>query len=202
MTSLRVGSFEPRTEAMGPGVRACLWVAGCSIGCIGCATPEFIPRDSGTERTVERACNAIDRAIDAHGIEGVSFSGGEPFEQAAALAEVARHVRARGLSVLSWSGYRHERLVSDRAPAGANALLAELDVLIDGAYVAAKMPGSGPLRGSSNQRIIRLTDRYAESDFTDRVLEARFGDDGKLVFTGVDDTGAMRTFLRLMGVSE
>jgi anaerobic ribonucleoside-triphosphate reductase activating protein len=197
--TVRVGAFEPLTQAMGPGRRACLWVAGCSLNCKGCATPEFIPRESGTERPVADVIAEIFAAADQHGLEGVSFSGGEPFQQAEALAVIAAAVRERGLSTVSWSGYVRRHLEGASAPAGAAALLSRLDVLIDGRFVERRM-GGGPLRGSSNQRIHLLTERYAEGDFTDRVIEAHAdAASGKLVVNGVDDMRGLRVFLQMFG---
>jgi anaerobic ribonucleoside-triphosphate reductase activating protein len=202
MSALRFGAFEPLTQAMGPGNRCCLWVAGCSLNCHGCATPEFIPKESGSTRSVADIIEMIDAACVTGALEGISFSGGEPFEQAEALAEIARHARSLELSTLSWSGYTRAHLEGPRAPKGAAALLAELDVLIDGRYVRSKMNGD-PLRGSSNQRIHLLTSRYAADDFSNVILEARVGaENGKLVVTGVDDTDPLRIFLKMFGVSE
>lgn len=226
-----VGHFEPATRAMGPGLRACLWVRGCPIRCPGCATPEFIPmpeehsylaviarpepkqsRDLGTASsglprrltpyndpvTIAEVCAWIDRAATEHCIEGVSFSGGEPFAQASALATIAHHAHSHGLSTLAWSGWTRAHLEGPEAPAGSRDLLTQLDVLIDGPYVAALGP-SQPLRGSSNQTIHLLTVRYRPEDVARATLEVRIGNDG-IVVSGVTDYSTLRATLATFGV--
>lgn len=197
-----VGAFVPQTLAMGPGSRACLWVAGCSINCRGCTTPELIGTERGVLHGIEEVCAWIDQAQAEHGVEGVSFSGGEPFEQAEALAVVARHARSKGLSTLSWSGFVRRHLEGERGPPGANAFIAELDVLIDGPFLDTKVNGD-PLRGSSNQVIHRLTERYAEADFDQqRVIDVQLPrkDGEEIIINGVADSRKMRILLKLYGV--
>jgi anaerobic ribonucleoside-triphosphate reductase activating protein len=102
-----VAAFEPRSLANGPGLRAVLWVQGCGKRCPGCFNPEFQQRAGGREVAVEEVLQWI---ADAQGIEGVTFSGGEPFDQAEALAAVARGAQARGLGVVVFTGYERGEL--------------------------------------------------------------------------------------------
>jgi organic radical activating enzyme len=99
--------------------------------------------------------------------EGISFSGGEPFLQASALALLAREVRRSGRSVVSYSGFTLQELQSGEVPDAA-ALLSELDILIDGPFVPAQA-ATLPWRGSSNQQIHFLTDRYGPQDLSHAV---------------------------------
>lgn len=199
-THVNVGAFEPRTRAMGPGVRACLWVRGCSINCPGCATPEFIPANPATQVSIEMLIANIERARDEHRIEGVSFSGGEPFEQAFALAEIARATRGFGLSTLSWSGYTRRHLESGAAPPGSQELMSALDVLIDGPFVRSKLARL-PLRGSSNQQVHLLTDRYGPDDFRHAVVEARLRS-GRVIVTGVMDVAGIDAVANALSVAD
>jgi anaerobic ribonucleoside-triphosphate reductase activating protein len=198
---MRVGAFEPLTVAMGPGKRACLWVAGCPMRCKGCGTPEFLKKDSGFASTTLRMQRRIDASIRRNGITGVSFSGGEPFAQARAVAEIARHARKRGLSTLSWSGFTREHLEGPNAPDGAAELLAELDVLIDGLFMRDRMDDT-PYRGSSNQVIHLLTGRHASDEFEQQVIQAEISErDNAVVIHGVNDVRGMRVALKLIGLS-
>ncbi|MDO8463240.1 MAG: 4Fe-4S single cluster domain-containing protein [bacterium] len=194
-----VGRFQEATRAMGPGLRACLWMRGCPFRCRGCATPELqaFARDGrGSEQhTVAQVSAWIDRAKAEHGIDGVSFSGGDPFAQAPALVEIARHARVRGLSTLAWSGYTLRELRSEHAPVGAQALLEQLDVLIDGRFVQ-RLAAGDPLRGSSNQRMHLLTGRHTLDEFLHTEVEVVVAPDGTLV-TGVTDYELVRVVLDL-----
>ena len=94
-------------------------------------------------------------------IEGVTCSGGEPFAQAEALAAILRGVRSSQCGTIVFSGYRLEylRQRAAREPAIAEAL-GLIDVLIDGVYMEERNNSHLRMRGSDNQRIHFLTDRY------------------------------------------
>lgn len=148
--------------------------------------------------SVVELCERITRAQAEQGIEGVSFSGDEPFEQAPALAEIACHARGLGLSVLSWSGFPRDHLSGPRAPLGAADLISQLDVLIDGPFVRRRI-GQDPLRGSTNQTVHLLTARYPRAAFAAASLEVRI-EAGRVVASGVVDSDELRTTLALLGL--
>ncbi|MBI2483216.1 radical SAM protein [Candidatus Uhrbacteria bacterium] len=198
---VQVGECTASTEAMGPGRRACLWVRGCSICCPGCATPEFIPLSTTHGVSVEEIGAWIARARTEQQITGVSFSGGEPFEQAVALAAIARYARTIGCSVLSWSGYTRAHLEGSSAPPGSAELLATLDALIDGPFIAAQQGGAPPLRGSTNQVLHLLTDRHRSEDFCVRTVEIRTDAQDHPIAVGVDRYARQHAILRLLGQS-
>lgn len=156
--NLRLHRFLPRTAVEGPGLRACVWVQGCSIRCRGCFNPGTWPAAGGEVVSVDELAARI---VATDGIEGVTFLGGEPFEQAAALAELGRRVRARGLSVMTFTGLVREE-VEAAGRAEWDALLSVTDLLVDGPYVEELQDLSRPWVGSSNQRFHLLTDHYAD----------------------------------------
>ena len=176
----RIHATEPRSRANGPGARFVVWFQGCSLGCPGCFNPGTHDAGAGTAVEVDALLARIGATT---GIDGVTLSGGEPFEQPDAALALLRGARALGLSTLAFSGFTIDELRA--RPLGA-AILAELDVLIDGRYVAGDRLGAG-LRGSTNQRIHVLGGRYtvAEVEATP-VAEVRIGPDGSVVLTGVD----------------
>lgn len=152
--SLRLHRRIAESEVNGPGLRAVLWVQGCHLACPGCWNPQTHPQDGGELWTVDALdfwLAGLDRT------SGVTFSGGEPFAQAQALAELARRIHARGQTVVCFTGYTLEVLRRWSKPDIA-ALLAEVDLLIDGPYLADQ-PSDHPLIGSANQRLHFLTDR-------------------------------------------
>lgn len=144
---------EPAVTVLGPGRRFVIWTQGCPRRCPGCVAESSHSGQAGTELPAARLALEI---LLSHA-DGLTVSGGEPFLQPQALAEVIRRVRQqRDLGVIVYTGYLYEELA---ALPGAEALLAVTDLLIDGPYVK-ELDDGGSLRGSSNQRVIPLTDRY------------------------------------------
>ena len=161
---LRVATISDDTEAEGPGRRWALWVQGCTIRCPGCCNPEMFGKDGGSEMSIDALTDRM-RAAKAKGVEGISVLGGEPFEQAAGVAQVARNARSLGLTVMVYSGYRLDEL---RERDDAAQLIAEIDLLVDGRYDREKPEPPPPLGrrwlGSTNQTIHYLTDKYTADD--------------------------------------
>ena len=187
--SVRLAAFLPRSRANGPGLRAVVWVQGCALRCPGCFNPDFLPLEGGTLHEPAAIAGMI---LSNNEIEGVTFSGGEPFLQAAALAEVARLVREAGKSVLIFTGFEWESLQSSHDP-GHHSLLAQADTLIAGPY-RSEEPSSHPLLASGNQRLVHLTDRYRDEDFVTskaRRTEFRIASDGTTTVTGFPAGGIL-----------
>ncbi|MCB9536248.1 MAG: radical SAM protein [Myxococcales bacterium] len=177
---LRIALEVPDTEAEGPGRRYAVWVQGCPLRCPGCCNPDLLPFRGG--RAVAPAELAA-RVVATPGIEGLTLLGGEPFAQAAPLAEVAEQVRAAGLSVMVFSGFTLEAL---RARADAARLLAATDLLVDGPYDARRPDTRRRWVGSTNQRTLALTDRYDPQSprfFAPREVELRLVN-GRLIVNG------------------
>jgi anaerobic ribonucleoside-triphosphate reductase activating protein len=186
---LRVATIIDDAEAEGPGRRFALWVQGCTIRCPGCCNPEMFTNVGGTEITVDAVVERLGAGERA--IEGVSILGGEPFEQAAGVADLARRVRERGLTVMIYSGYTIGELrdQSTRDP-GVAALLGEIDVLVDGRYDRERPEPPPPVGrrwlGSTNQVMHFLTPAYSASDprmHAANTVEIHWRD-GKLVLNG------------------
>lgn len=182
MVSVNVHAMEPRSRANGPGTRFVVWFQGCSLGCPGCFNPDTHVSGARALHTVDDLVAQILAQGDA--IEGITLSGGEPFEQPDAALALVSAVRARtGLSILIFSGYTIEEI--RELPQGP-AILAHIDVLVDGRYQARQRLGRG-LRGSANQRIHLLGDRYRPGDVeATPEAEIRIDARGQVVLTGVD----------------
>jgi len=195
-----LGRFDPCVQdAIGPGRRAGIWVRGCPFRCDGCCSPEFLkPGDEDELVLVEDVIKHICEAYEEHEIEGVTLSGGEPFRQAIPLAVIAAAAQHLGLSVQCWTGYAIEELRASNAPVGAAELLSFCDVLIDGRFESS-LP-IAPMRGSTNQRIHLLTDRYTESDYTRRSVELRLDQNGGLTSYGIIPPAAVEIAAALLGI--
>lgn len=181
------------TRVLGPGLRGVVWVQGCCFHCPGCIAPDWIAHKVG--RLVRPQELAEELLADAQ-VSGLTFSGGEPMLQAAGLAELARAARRmRDVSVICFSGFTLEQLhAAEGRMTGVSDLLRELDVLIDGQYVAGENDALG-MRGSSGQRVHLLSERLREFDFehAPRQAEIRIGD-GYAFLVGVPPPGLAQAF--------
>jgi len=176
---LRVARVVERTESEGPGQRFAVWVQGCSLRCAGCCNAEMFPARGGA---MEDPQKLAERA-SACGVDGVTLLGGEPFEQVDACAAFAREARARGLSVMTFTGFTIEELAERE---GARALIDACDLLVDGRFVREELDASRRWIGSKNQRMHFLTARYDREDprFRERqTAEIRFSR-GEIVMNG------------------
>ncbi|SRR5579883_15246 len=148
---LNIMGYVDESEVNGPGCRAVVWVQGCLRECPGCFNLESWSFEMNQLISID---NLVERILSHPRNQGVTFSGGEPFWQAPALAAVASKVKEAGLNVMSFTGFTLEQLQGPYAPAGSQALLDKLDILIDGPYIqslAINSPNS-PV-SSSNQKI-------------------------------------------------
>ena len=131
----------------GPGFRTAIYCAGCNHQCPGCHNPQSWSFDQGREMTVEE----IMSVIEADPFANVTFTGGDPMYQAAGFAELARQIHRRtSKDIWCYTGFTLESLIT----ADQRDLLAELDVLVDGPFVASLRDEELLFRGSSNQRLI------------------------------------------------
>lgn len=151
----------------GPGLRVIFWVQGCSLRCTrNCLNPHLLREQGGwLVAPSELAETVLTKARDYAEVEGVTVLGGEPFDQAGALAQTLAPVSTAGLSVMVYTGHAFEALRS-RAESddGVARLLALCDLLVDGPFVDELFDGSLVWRGSTNQRLLSLSGRYSESD--------------------------------------
>ena len=149
---MRYGQIRQYDIANGPGIRATVFVTGCTRHCVNCFNPEYQDFQAGQEWTDAETTQLLSY-LQAPVNGGLTFLGGEPMENAADLAKLAERVKQAmpQKSIWVYSGYLYEEILADPEKA---ALLHWCDVLVDGPFVdALKDPGLY-FRGSSNQRII------------------------------------------------
>ncbi|OZH53347.1 ribonucleoside-triphosphate reductase [Hydrocoleum sp. CS-953] len=180
---LNIMGYVDESEVNGPGCRAVVWIQGCKKGCSGCFNPDSWSFDINQLISIEELANKI---LNNPRNTGVTFSGGEPFLQASALAELAKILKSRGLNVMSFSGFTLRELQSKNAPVGAKELLSQLDILIDGPFVeplAIHSPNS--LVSSSNQKVRVFNPTLKNQlNWASDLLEIHVLKDGSRIFTG------------------
>ena len=140
----------------GPGFRTAIFVQGCPYHCEGCHNPQSQPFEGGTVWTLDD----VEKKFTGNPLlSGITLSGGEPAEQAAPCAELARRAHQKGLNVWTYSGSTLEKL-QERAKTDSalEQLLAETDVLVDGPFILAQRSLELDFCGSKNQRLIDMNE--------------------------------------------
>lgn len=183
---LNVFKILKKTSAEGPGQRFCIWVQGCSLKCSGCFAKATWSHKENILYSVDELFSLIEEMKNQ--IEGVTFLGGEPFEQAEALSVLAGKVKSIGLSVVTFSGNTYESL-KVKGDMNIDSLLSNTDLLIDGPFVQEEIDYSRPWVGSSNQKYRFLTDRYSLKDIlmAHNKVEIRINRNGSFFANGMGD---------------
>lgn len=159
---VRLASLVEESIVDGPGMRFVLFTQGCPHRCPGCHNPQTHLKHGGRLYSLDQILSLYDQHTAC---QGITFSGGEPFLQGGPLAKIAEAIHARGGDVITYTGYRYERLKElAKEDEGILALLKETDLLIDGPYIQEKRSLEIPFVGSSNQRLIALTQRGLSLD--------------------------------------
>ena len=182
-STINLAGFLARSSVNGPGIRSVVWVQGCPIHCEGCFNPQFLPFSKAEEVTPSALA---DRICAQEPIEGVTFTGGEPFAQADALGELGKRLQGHGHSIVTFTGFSANLVLGSTRPSWKR-LLTVTDLLIAGPYIPS-LKCETPLIGSSNQRIIQLNDSLAvHASYTPvsgHVTEFTIYADGTLTATG------------------
>lgn len=186
----------PASHANGPGLRAVVFFQGCTLGCAKCFNPST-HAFQGVEIAPEKIAKALVGAHREHILEGITFSGGEPMQQAESLLALMQNLRsqAAGLSLGMFSGYTeceldegrfsvwcHELEAQDKRSLW-EAIRAHLDFAVLGRFNFLQ-PSTAPLRSSRNQVLRLLSNRYTEADFGEQLVEVSIHDDGRAEVTG------------------
>lgn len=150
---MRIAGIVHESVTDGPGLRTTIFFQGCPHACPGCHNPQTWDMTGGEAVSFEALKNRL-RLSPL--LSGVTLSGGDPFAQAEAAAQVAAYGKAKGLNVWVYTGYRWEKLLKEMDRPGFRDLIQQADVLIDGPFQINHRDLNLPFRGSSNQRILRV----------------------------------------------
>jgi anaerobic ribonucleoside-triphosphate reductase activating protein len=178
---IHLHAVENASRANGPGLRAVIWFQGCTLRCPGCFNLATHGPQGGYESDTESLASKI-LSLGSE-IEGITLSGGEPFQQPEALNDLLESLCNTRMSRIVFSGYTLDEI--NTLPLGAK-ILKGIDVLVAGRYIASQHLGHG-LLGSSNQKIHLLTPRYSQADFTAiSPHEIILHPDGTMTISGID----------------
>ena len=148
----------------GPGYRTSIFTQGCPHHCPGCHNPESHAPEGGTVWTLD---DVEKKFSDNPLLNGITLSGGEPFMQPAACAELAHRAKRNGLNVWTYTGYLYEQLLERaKTEPAVEALLDATDVLVDGPFLLAERSLELEFCGSRNQRLIDVSKTRATGTVT------------------------------------
>ncbi len=150
--NIRIAGTANDSIVDGPGIRYTIFTQGCPHHCPGCHNPQTHDFTGGK---VVNTKDLIDEINKNPLLDGVTFSGGEPFCQTASLCEIAREVKKSGMNIVTYTGYTFEYLVENATHQnGYKELLLCTDILVDGEFIIAQKTLDAEFKGSRNQRII------------------------------------------------
>ena len=184
------------SRANGPGLRAVVFFQGCSLGCRGCWN-KTSHTFSGTQVPIDAIARQVLRSHREEALEGVTFSGGEPMQQAGSLLGLMRSLRSQApeLSFGMFSGYTERELDEGRYWVWGHefeaqeklrlweAIRANLDFAVLGRF-NQNQPSTLPLRTSRNQVLRLLSGRYKAANFGEQSVEVSIHEGGRSEVTG------------------
>jgi anaerobic ribonucleoside-triphosphate reductase activating protein len=191
----------PASRANGPRLRAGVFFQSCKLGCVGCWNPRT-HHFHGPEVTVDAVAQEVLRSCHEHALEGVTFSGGEPMQQADSLLGLMHGLlrQAPDPSFGLFSGFTEHELAQGQywiwgdgsSEQRRKRLWQEirgcLDFAILGRFNQAQ-PSSLPLRTSRNQVLRLFSDRHSPADFTEELTEVSIHEGGRVEVTGFPTLG-------------
>ena len=148
---MRLSGITPESVVDGPGLRFVIFAQGCPHRCPHCHNPGSWDINNGNEFSSKQVIRLFKKQKKAK--RGITFSGGEPFLQAAGLAQLAQAAHQMDCDVVTYTGYTYEQLI-ENSDSDIKALLSASDILIDGRYIHELRDIGLRFRGSSNQRVI------------------------------------------------
>lgn len=171
---------ETRSQSniYGPGKRYVIWVQGCRLHCKGCWNKSMW---SFAPNRMIKVQDLVLEILSTPEIEGVSILGGEPFHQASALTTLAKELKKHSLGIMVYTGYELKELQRTKY----NCLLRETDLLVAGRYQEKLRNTSLLWRGSENQNLHFLTERYLNYEVQEvNQVEIEIDENGNLHIAG------------------
>lgn len=149
--NLRIAGMVNDSIVDGPGIRFTIFTQGCPHGYKACHNPDTHDPNGGKEIDIEELFENIKKNPL---LNGVTFSGGEPFMQAKPLAELSKKIKSIGLNIVTYTGFTFEELYGNCEQNNWGELLKVTDYLVDGPFIIEKKDWKTKFRGSCNQRYI------------------------------------------------
>ena len=149
---IRIAGLTNDSIVDGKGFRFVIFTQGCLHHCKGCHNPETWAMDGGNLIDIDE----IKEKVAKNGLlDGITFSGGDPFYQPKPCAEIAKWAKERDLNIWAYTGFLYEELVNMPE---VKEFLDLVDVLVDGPFILEEKSLLLNFRGSKNQRVIDLNE--------------------------------------------
>lgn len=145
---IRISGINKESLVDGPGIRYVIFAQGCKHNCKGCHNPSTHDFNAGEEADIDDILKDI---LSKRHIDGVTFSGGDPFYQAKEFGFLAKELHKNNINIISYTGFIYENIIDKK---DMRKLLDNIDILIDGPFIKEKKNLKKAFRGSENQRII------------------------------------------------
>lgn len=155
MLGLRIAGIVQDSIVDGPGLRTAVFLQGCGRKCKGCHNPQTHDYSGGKLMSLLEILQKITTAVS----KNVTFSGGEPFDQAKSLTNLAIILKVYDYSITVYTGYTWEEIVADEEKF---TLLQYVDILVDGPFIENQKTTTACYKGSSNQRVIDVPESLAK----------------------------------------
>lgn len=154
MLGLRIAGIVQDSIVDGPGLRTTVFLQGCGRNCKGCHNPQTHDYSGGSLLSLLGILQKITTSVS----KNVTFSGGEPFDQAKNLTNLAIVLKVYDFHIMAYTGYTWEELIADEEKL---ALLQYVDILVDGPFIEEQKTTVACYKGSRNQRVIDVPESLA-----------------------------------------
>ena len=162
--TVRLAGIAYESLVNGPGIRRVFFAQGCKHNCKGCFNPETHSFDKGIVLEIDKLIKDV---LENPMITGVTFSGGDPIEQAHSFSYMAKILKNKGLNIWCYTGYLYDEQLLNNSRARCeytDEMLSMIDVLVDGEFVEALKDIRLVFRGSSNQRVIDVKKSLGQNE--------------------------------------
>lgn len=150
--TIRLSGIAPQSLVNGSGIRKVYFSQGCTHKCKNCFNPETWPFSGGKEFDMDELISKL--SIETY-LDGVTFSGGDPFQQADKFAYMAKKIKELGFNIWAYTGYTFEQLLKlSKTDKNIKTMLENIDVIVDGPFVEKFHIDHLKYRGSTNQRFV------------------------------------------------
>ncbi|MDT8717288.1 anaerobic ribonucleoside-triphosphate reductase activating protein [Clostridium sp. 19966] len=159
--NVRLAGIAYESLVNGPGMRRVLFAQGCPHNCKGCFNQDTHSFEGGALINMDEIVKDI---IENPFVKGVTFSGGDPLEQADKFAFIAKELKKANKNIWCYTGYTFDYIlehINERR--GWKELLQYIDVLVDGRFEESLKQEGLKFRGSSNQRVIDVQESLSQN---------------------------------------